>query len=235
MKGFFITGTDTGIGKTVLAGWLLAFMRSRGIDAVPMKPVQTGCRIHGGRHIAPDLDFCLRAAKLVPDDRERARMCPYGFMPACSPHLAARLGKRTIRLPRILKSFHELAGSHDAVIVEGAGGVLVPLNSRYTMRDLIQRMGCPVLIAARPGLGTLNHTLLTVNELKRSRCPVAGIVLVESTPPLRDAVELDNRKTLAARSGVPVLGRLKYRKKFSPAQVLKLAENELRTNMLDLM
>lgn len=234
MKGFFIVGTDTGVGKTVLAGWVLTLMRGRGIDAVPMKPVQTGCEIRRGRITAPDLEFCLRAAKLDPDREERSLMCPYVYKPACSPHLAAGLEGRPIRIPRMMQAFRKLAERHDSVIVEGAGGILVPLNRRSTLLDLIKIMKLPVLIAARPGLGTLNHTFLTVNELRRAECAIAGIVLVESGPPGKDAIEKDNRKTLR-RSGIPVLGRLKYRARLSPEDVRNLATDGLTRNMLELI
>jgi len=230
MKGFFITGTDTGIGKTVLAGWLLAHMRGQGIDVVPMKPVQTGCEIRRGRIVAPDLEFCLRAAKLDPNEEERSLMCPYRYKPACSPHLAAGIEGRPIRIPRIMQAFQRLAERHDAVIVEGAGGILVPLNRRSTLLDLIQKIRLPVLIATRPGLGTLNHTFLTINELRRAGCAMAGIVIVESGPPARDAIERDNRKTLA-RTGIPVLGRLKYRSGISPEHVRCLDADNLARNI----
>ena len=127
-RGIFITGTDTGVGKTMVAAALLTLLRQCGVDAVPMKPVQTGCIRRGHELIAPDLDFCLRMAGLKPQIEEQDWMCPCCFAPACSPHLAARLARRPIQLRRIVTAFHNLAARHDVVLAEGAGGVLAPIG-----------------------------------------------------------------------------------------------------------
>ena len=103
MRGLFVTGTDTNVGKTVVAAGLLRRARSAGIDAVPMKPVQTGALREGGRLVAPDLECCLRAAGLsASDEEERSRMCPFLFEPACSPHLAGRMVGREVELAAII-------------------------------------------------------------------------------------------------------------------------------------
>jgi len=209
-RGLFITGTDTGVGKTVATAALLALLRARGVDAVPMKPVQTGCRRARGGWRAPDLERVLRLAGLRPPAAEQAWMCPYRFGPACSPHLAARLARRPIQLRRIRAGFRQLSRRRDAVLVEGAGGVLVPLGGRRTMLDLMAALGLPVVLVARPGLGTLNHTLLSLAALRAARLRVAGVLLVDTAPRAWGRLERDNAATLARLGRVPVLGRLPF-------------------------
>lgn len=206
--GIFVTGTDTGVGKTVVAAALLTLLRSRGLDAVPMKPVQTGCVRRRGRRAAPDLEFCLRMSGLKVSAAERRRMAPYGFARACSPHLAAAREGRRIVLGRIAASFQDLARAHDVVVVEGAGGILVPLNERETMLDLMQALALPVLLVARPGLGTINHTLLSLRELDRAGLQVAGVVFNAAGRSPWGGIEQDNVATVARRGRVRILGCL---------------------------
>ena len=217
MKSVFITGTDTGIGKTVVAASLLAAARDRGVRAAPMKPVQTGCTGRGQRLRAPDLDFCLAAADLNPAPEEQRWMCPYRFIPATSPHLAARLHGLHISKETIKANFRKILSKYDAVIVEGAGGVLVPIDDRNTMLDIMKALRLPVILVARAGLGTINHTLLSLAELRRAKLNVIGIVLVQSTPGKRGGIEKDNARAIGRLGRVPVLACLPFRKSFNAA------------------
>lgn len=210
MRSVFITATDTGVGKTVLAAALLAAARAKGINAVPMKPVQTGCVRRGRRIVAPDLEFCLSAAGLDPSPQERQWMCPYRFILASSPHLAAALARVHISKGGILENFRRILSRHEVVIVEGAGGLLVPINERQTMLDLMRALRLPVLLAARPGLGTLNHTLLSLHALRRAGLRVAGVVLVDRTRRPWGAIERDNLRTIRRLGRVPFVERLPY-------------------------
>lgn len=205
MNGFFITGTDTGVGKTALSALLLAELRRRGINAAPMKPVQTGCASG-----ASDLDYSLSMADLKITEERRALMSPYLFEPACSPHLAAELAGTEIEIARIVSAAQELAAGYERLIVEGAGGVLVPINRWETLLDLMQALGLPVLLAARPGLGTLNHTLLSLRALKSAGISVAGVVLIAGEPGEPGFIEADNAATLEQLGGVAVLGTIPY-------------------------
>jgi len=123
-------------------------------------------------------------------------MCPYRFAPACSPHLAARLAKTSISIPRIVSSFRRLREQHDAVVVEGAGGVLVPLSSRLTMLDLMKRLDLLIFLVTRPGLGTLNHTLLSLRTIREAGLRVAGLVVCQTARGRLDFIERDNIRTL---------------------------------------
>lgn len=207
MRSFFITGTDTGVGKTALTATLLAAARAAGIDAAPMKPVQTGVRLTG--RLAGDLRVASHAAAWRPSPGETHLLCPYRFAPTCSPHLAAAKAGVTLRLSHIVRAMRALQESYDSVIVEGAGGVSVPIGGRRTMLDLIAALELPVLVAARPGLGTLNHTMLTCAALREHGAEVAGVVMVQSRPGRWTPLMRDNMATLR-RFGIPILGRLPF-------------------------
>ncbi len=209
-RGLFITGTDTGVGKTVVAAAVLALLRARGLDAVPMKPVQTGARGRGSRLRAPDLDFCLARAGLLPTPADYERMAPCRLAPACSPHLAAALAGHPIRAAGLCSSFRALAARHDRVIVEGAGGVGVPLGGRTLMLDLMATLDLPVVLVSRQGLGALNHGWLTLQALRRAGLRVQGVVFNAAQPGRRGWIERDNERTLARIGRVRVLGRLPF-------------------------
>ncbi len=204
--GLFITGTDTGIGKTVATAFLLALLRERGLDAVPMKPVQTGCPGDPAHPEIPDLETCFHVAGLPSLPDERLQMSPYTFATPCSPHLAAELEGRAVDPDEIQRAWRALQNRHEYVLAEGAGGLLVPLTRRYLTADLIADLGVPALVVARPVLGTLNHTLLTLAELRRRRIPVAGVVLVRSDPASPTDLEDDNKRTIADTGDTGVYG-----------------------------
>ncbi|MBU4211189.1 MAG: dethiobiotin synthase [Verrucomicrobia bacterium] len=209
-QGIFITGTDTGVGKTLVSAALLSVLRSRGVDAVPMKPVQTGAKQAGGRWCSPDLDFCLALAGLKPGPLEYARMAPCCFAKACSPHLAAAVAGRRIGFRRINACLRALQARHAMVIVEGAGGVCVPIQGRQTMLDLMGALDLPVVVVARLGLGTINHTLLTLHGLRRSQVRVLGVVFNAARPGRSGYIERDNIKTIARLGTVRMLGCLPF-------------------------
>jgi dethiobiotin synthase len=211
-RGIFVTGTDTGVGKTLIAAGILRGLRSRGIDAVPMKPVQTGGELRGGRLIAPDLDFALRAAGLAPDEDEERLMSPYVYEPACSPHLAGRLAKHYVQPSFVKGCLGTLLLSHQAVVVEGAGGIMVPLNENETMLDLMKLLALPVVLVARFGLGTINHTLLSVQALRAAGLTVVGVVFNQvEAPSAEDGFIADDNPAAIAHFGeVPILGRVGY-------------------------
>lgn len=208
--GVFITGTDTEVGKTVAAAAVLARLRQAGVDAVPMKPVQTGGVRRDGPWTSPDLDFCLRMADLSPDPDEYELMAPYVYEPACSPHLAAAKSGKPISLARIADAFAELRGRHECVVAEGAGGLLVPIDGDKTMLDLMARLDLPVILASRPTLGTLNHSLLSLRELRRVGLHVLGVIFCETTPTSWGEIEQDNWRTIERLGRTQILGRIPY-------------------------
>ena len=216
--GIFITGTDTGVGKTVVTAGIVRWLRRQGIDAVPMKPVQTGATRQGKRLISPDLEFCLAASGIKPDTNELKLMLPYAYEPACSPHLAGRLAGKYPEIPQIVKCADNLLKRHQAIVVEGAGGIMVPLNERQTMIDLIVALNYPVAVVSRIGLGTINHTLLSVQAVRAAGLNLLGVVFNHTEPPQpeNEFIEEDNPEIIAHFGKTPVLGKLRYFKKLSP-------------------
>jgi dethiobiotin synthase len=222
MRGLFITGTDTGVGKTIVAAGIVRRLRARGFDAVPMKPVQTGCaRRADGSLDAPDLEFVLRAAGMTATEEEAALMCPYRYEPACSPHLAGRMAGREVKIGDIVKCAEKVRSAEcgmrnqnerRVLVVEGAGGVMVPIDEIETMVDLMRRLGLPVVVVARAGLGTINHTLLTVGALRGAGMTVAGVVFnrTEAGGEADAFICEDNAATIARLGAVTILGCLPW-------------------------
>jgi dethiobiotin synthetase len=175
MRGLFVTATDTGVGKTEVACALIADARARGLDAVGMKPAQSG--VTAGE--PTDADRLLAASG---GSEPLEAICPYSFALPLAPAVAARVEGLEISFARILDAARALAARHEAVVVEGAGGLLAPLTDRETFADLAAALGLPVLVVARAGLGTVSHTALTVEALRRRALTVAGVVLNRTAP-----------------------------------------------------
>jgi dethiobiotin synthetase len=170
VRGIFVTATDTGVGKTEVACALLRNARAAGLDAVGMKPAQSGA-VEGEPSDAERLVGAADGAEPL------AEVCPYSLAAPLAPAVAARLEGVEISFARIVDGARALAARHDALLVEGAGGLLVPLTDRETYADLAVALALPVLVVARAGLGTVNHVSLTVEALRRRGLAVAGIVL----------------------------------------------------------
>lgn len=205
-QGVFITGTDTGVGKTVVAAALAGALRRQGVAAGVMKPFQTGATRQENGWFAPDAHF-LAATAGIDDPMEL--ICPVVLEAPLAPSVAAALAGRYVRVSDALPAYHELCRRHSFVVVEGAGGLGVPIEGRATMRDLAAAMQLPVLIVARPNLGTLNHTLLTVEYARAGGLNVAGIVL-SNYPAEPGLAEQTNPDVVQALTGVPVLGLIPH-------------------------
>ena len=186
---FFITGTDTGVGKTMVSALLCA-----ALDAIYWKPIQTGTRE------GTDRETVMRLAQLP---LNRAIPETYRFAPPVSPHLAARragvrIDLRKIRIPRL--------PAREGLIVEGAGGALVPINDAQFMTDLMQHLKLPVLLVARASLGTINHTLLSLAALRSAHLKVPGVIMVGKP-------NTENRKAIEQYGHVQVVGTVPWLKK----------------------
>jgi len=190
MHGLFVTGTDTGVGKTVLAAAVTAALRARGIDAIALKPVATGLAQAPAGWPA-DHEVLALASDSEPAD---SAILTYG--PAVSPHLAAALTGRPIDPRAVVGEIRRRAHRHQAAVVEGVGGLLVPLAERFDVRALAAELSLALLIAARPGLGTINHTLLTLEAARNAGLRVAAVVLTP-WPQAPDAIAASNLKTIA--------------------------------------
>jgi dethiobiotin synthetase len=201
MRGLFVTGTGTGVGKSVLAAAICAALVARGERVAAFKPALTG--LDDPSNVFPRDHELLAAAvggRQAPRD-----VAPYRYGPALSPHLAAALAGETIDPDVLLRAAHASAASADVLVCEGVGGLLVPLADGYLVRDLAVALGLPVLVAAHPGLGTINHTLLTIEAARAAGLHVAGIVMTP-WPESPEPIAVSNRDTVAELAGVAVSG-----------------------------
>jgi dethiobiotin synthetase len=198
VHGLFVTGTDTGVGKTVLAGAIVAALVSQGRPVRAVKPVITGLDDPPNEDWPPDHELLARAAGCAAD---QVAMLTYG--PAVSPHLAAELAGTPIRGQELCSSILSSVRPEQTLIVEGVGGLFVPLAEDYDVRRLAVELGLPLVIAARPGLGTINHTLLTLRAARGAGLTVAGVVLTP-WPQTPSEIERSNRQTIERLGEVSV-------------------------------
>ena len=201
MKHFFITGTDTEVGKTFVACALMAALCARGIRVAPLKPVAAGTIVQNGSARNEDV-HALLAVYGAPIDA--ALVNPYCFADPIAPHIAALREQRTIDLTVIDRAFHKLAAAHDCVLVEGAGGFLVPLSMTESMSVLPTRLGLDVILVVGMRLGCLNHALLTVEAIHARGLRLAGWVANTIDPDM--ACFADNVETLQRMINAPCLG-----------------------------
>jgi dethiobiotin synthetase len=195
LRGLFVTGTDTGVGKTVLAAALAAALRADGVDVAAFKPVVTGIdEPEDGR---PADDELLAAAA----GRRAEEVTEQRFGPAVSPHLAAELAGTVLDPAALVGAARALRA--DVVIAEGVGGLLVPLTLGYTIRDLAVDLGWPLVVAARPGLGTINHSLLTIEAARAAGLDVRAVVLTP-WPAQPSVMQRSNLDAIARLGGVQV-------------------------------
>lgn len=203
-RGVFVTGTDTGVGKTLVACALAAWCRAQGLDVGVMKPVATGAsRRPGGTRPPWVSEDAVRLARASGTADPLSLINPACFREPLAPWTAARRARRAVPVAAILRAFETLRRRHAFLIVEGIGGLRVPLTARWTVVELIRRLRLPVILVARTHLGTLNHTLLSVECLQRAGIPLAGVILNEAPPPPRGPMA-----RLAARTNPAVLARL---------------------------
>ena len=210
-RSWFISGTDTDIGKTCLTAALALASAESGSVSV-QKPIQTGAHESPSGWSAPDLvtvDALARSLDVQMQGAAADRL-PYAFTPACSPHLAAAEADRPICVDRIARAYRRLCSRADTVWVEGAGGLRVPVGPDADMIDIALAILCPVILAVRPGLGTLNHTLLSIDVMAARGVSCAGWVIVHRFPPSDPFIEEDNRAALMARCSAPYLGEIPY-------------------------
>lgn len=205
MKGLFVTGTDTGVGKTLVTGYLATYLSKHGWRVITQKWVETGC--DGG---SADIRMYDAIAGREPDACSGAQSlrCPYLFRLPASPHLAAAQEGRRIDPAVIEAAYRTLAERSDIVIVEGAGGALVPLDEDLLIADLAARLDMAALVVVRNRLGCVNHSLLTLEALAQRAIPVVGLVLSRLDPAEDEEVLRDNPRVIAAVSGTPVLGEM---------------------------
>ncbi|AQT67153.1 ATP-dependent dethiobiotin synthetase BioD 1 [Anaerohalosphaera lusitana] len=173
-KGFFVTGTDTGIGKTLVGGGIAKILRDAGKRVGVFKPVATGCQYHDEGLVNEDPEFLRRHSG---SEHRLDTICPVGYVLPAAPCVSAEHENRPVDFQAMAKAYEKVVAESDAVIVEGAGGIRVPVDAGVDMLGLAKWFGLPVVIVARPDLGTINHTLLTVDCIRGAGLEVAGVVI----------------------------------------------------------
>lgn len=236
-SGYFITGTDTGVGKTIVSAAILRTFIKKGLKVGAMKPIETGCLNKDGVLLPSDGMF-LRDMAEMNDSLEI--VTPVKFETPVSPLVASRLEDMEIDLERVFKAFENLKKKYDYLIVEGVGGLMVPILKEqtkkaekvYFVRDLIKDMELEVIIVTRATLGTINHTLLTVEALKSKKIPIKGFIINYSTTVKNDISEKTNPDILNELLDIPFLGILPYLNELTKDKIGETALQNLRIENL---
>ena len=244
LKGIFITGTDTGVGKTFVTACLTTFLREQKMNPIPYKPIQSGAIKTGQGLIAEDVEVYRKVLGFT-DKQEK--YCSYALERPVSPHLAAKKEGRKISFEEIGGHFNALKNNHDFIVVEGAGGLGVPLIEEkdriHLTGELIQQLQLPILLVTHPGLGTINHTLLSVSYAKSLGIPVLGLI-VNQWPEQPTEMAKDNIQMIEKLCQIPILGLLpsvpapaeehilshwpKIRESFDKEKLLELIKEETK-------
>jgi dethiobiotin synthetase len=234
MAGLFITATDTEVGKTVITGAIAAALKGRGIDVGAMKPVASGGVANGtGRLVAEDSTFLMLAAGM--EEQEAPLVNPVCLAPALTPAVAAVVSGERVDIQALLAAYQKLREIYDSIIVEGVGGIAAPLWEDYLVADLMATFALPVIVVTRANLGTINHTVLTV-EYGRSRgLHMAGIIINGWNAAEIGILEKTNEEYITRLTGLPILGKFPYAAGISvpegkTAGIGQLAEEYLKMN-----
>jgi len=214
VKGFFITGTDTGVGKTIITAALIKAAHILGFSACGMKPIETGCRRtenkEGNNSLIPSDGTFLR--EITGTGESIDLITPIRFENPLAPLPASEIEDKPIDLDKIKTAYKELSNRYDVIIAEGIGGLLVPILRDYFVVDLARDFGLPLIIVSRPGIGAINHTMLSVRYAIKEGLTVAGIIINYCQPPEGTLAEDTNPEIIRRLSPVPVIGTFPYLK-----------------------
>ena len=219
IKGFFITGTDTGIGKTFVAIGLIKAMKDQGLAVCPMKPAETGCRVSKGQLVPEDTIKLIKASGV---DEPIDLINPYRLRKPLAPSVAAEMEGINLKKRVILDAYKKLAKKYEVLIVEGAGGIMVPLYKRYLFLDLIKELDLPLIIVAKPGLGTINHSLLTIEAARIKGIKISGLIFNHADRTETDMSQKTNPDVISRVGKVPVLGVVPHWSKSENVKVNKI-------------
>jgi len=201
-KGIFVTGTDTGVGKTVVAAGLAVAMKRAGYDVGVMKPIATGGRRRREGLVSEDAEFLAHVAD-VPEPLHV--ISPIVLAEPLAPTVAARRAGVTIDLPLLWRAWEEISSAHEVVVVEGIGGLMVPITDQYRVVDLARDFSLPLIVVTRPSLGTINHTILTVEAARGRGLDVRGLVINNLDADAAGIAEETNPAELARETDLPIL------------------------------
>jgi dethiobiotin synthetase len=201
-KGLFITGTDTGVGKTLIAGGIASILVKQGLRVGVFKPIATGCRMEKGALVSDDARFLAQCSKC---SSGLQIINPVSYATPAAPYVAAQIEHRRIDYGRIEDAYRFICENHDVILVEGIGGIRVPLSPRVDVLNFADQFQMPVLVVARPNLGTINHTLLTVDAIRINEMPFAGVVISGHKTDTADPAEQTASKTISEFDDIKIL------------------------------
>jgi len=202
IPGLIITGTDTGVGKTLVAAGIGNWLRRLGFRVAVSKPVATGCPSRREGLVSEDAEILAHFADArFPLDV----ICPQCYAEPLAPAVAAQRAGKPLDWEAIDRSIAQMTGQSDVIVVEGVGGLMVPMDEHSTFREVARHLGLPAVVVARPGLGTINHTLLTLEALREARIPIAGVVINRYPAENAGIAEETNPRAIERWGKVPVL------------------------------
>jgi len=213
MSGFFITGVDTGAGKTIVTASMIAYCNRQGIKTGYMKPIESGVDPKCFSSSNSDAQFLLEAAG---DGADISEVCPIQLKTPASPYQACLIENKTIDLDLIYSAYRKLRDEKEVVLVEGIGGLSVPINRDVMLYDFIKELGLPLIVAVPMRLGALNHSLLTLRAANEENLKVAGIILVDLEDAHQDPVMKDLGKMINEFADTPILGMCPYLDPITP-------------------
>ena len=215
-KSIFITGTDTGVGKTIVTGVLGVLFQEKGFNVGVMKPVQ--CGGHDAQWLKDQLNLSDSLSTIN----------PFLAKEPLSPHLAFQRERRRINSETILRDYFRLRENHDILLIEGAGGLLVPLAKNYFVADLIKEMRAEVIVVSRLELGTINHTLLTIEHARAKGLKVLGVIFSETKNKSRGIPEKTNPGAIKEFGKVPIFGIVPYLSRFDRRSIVKNCKLDIK-------
>ncbi|TES47324.1 ATP-dependent dethiobiotin synthetase BioD [Halalkalibacterium halodurans] len=223
MNGVFVTGTDTGVGKTIISSGLAAVLKENGIDVGVFKPMLSGVARED-----PESDTSL-LKELSKTSLSHEEITPFQFAEPLAPYVAGLQEGRSVQLADVLSHWNVIYGKHEFFIVEGAGGISVPLGPDFLVSHLIKALELPLVIVARPNLGTINHTFLTVQYAKQMGLEIAGIVIngMGGSP---DLAEQTNPSMIEEMCQVPILGITPMLEELTPENIKQMVKEHVKMN-----
>ena len=231
-KGLFITGTDTGVGKTLIAGAIAKILHKAGKNVGVFKPIATGCKKTKKGFIGQDAQFLARCAS---SESEIDLINPVTFKMPAAPFACEKAENKKVDLKKIADAYKQICKNSDFIIVEGIGGIKVPITDRFDVLDLARAFKLPVVIVARSKLGTINHTLLTIDAVRSAGLLLAGVVINGYNKEVKDFAEKTNAKIIGKLGKVRILAVVPFddktnMKKFIIGQ--KVLKNLKKVNWL---
>ena len=240
-KGFFVTGTDTGVGKTIITAALIKAAHILGFKACGMKPIETGCtqkefKVQSSKFkvikndLTPSDGTFLK--KISNADESIDLIAPVRYENPLAPLPASEIENNPVDIEKIKKAYRELARRYNVIIVEGIGGLLVPINKEYFVLDLARDFGLPLIVVSRPGLGAINHSMLTVNYALKEGLSIAGIIMNYTHTPEDDLAEKTNPEVIKQISPVPIIGTFPYLRDLESSTIEKAVIKNLDIELI---